>query len=1090
MKYNKTLALVPALLLAACGGDEQTMNETVSPGSVIYSYPTDGQAGVSPKADIVLRFSHALTDEDAGLQEKILVESQGQPVPFSISRVDGGKSLKLSPTSELDQLGAYTVTFSEPLMAEGGRQIVTPNAVGDAGIQFETRGGFSGPASTTNSAEDFGIAWQVPANDGPFKAMNFSTFRLAMTHPVHPEWEALGGSIQLRDGNGDEIPAMVRVKGNRITVDPCVVEDPRECGSKDDVLDTSQTYTLQLENLASLNSPQTDRFSHEFTFTPRETGPTVVLQQSAVDSGLASGAAEEDATRSVLNGQVINGVTLNSVLQGEAGPSQQTGDLFAELAFAPAFEADEALPLRIARGSVLNSTSLDVLVGGEVPVLDAATGQLQTTGNIKVTMLSDASGYLSPNPYTDDINAPRHITLFMDVSMNTENAQPNAALSQDLMGVELRGIALVQDGVLTIDAIGMVEPNLLGQEYTDSTIAFHLQAATDADSVLDAEMLRELDSTPPSLVSWMPGPDNAIPDTRQSMQRPGDPVILFFDEPLSPDSVSEGITLFADNQEVSSIRTRLDGTSLALQPEGGLKHGVEYLLQINGLTDVSGNEARVESLAFSLPQIDDGSGAVPEQSPFALTTYPGYPCVTQDLDLPNDRHGFCKDAAGENLPKDNDGNAQSRDILPVTTLPADRPIVVVFSQSMDLASIRHNETFFVEKVTETGTVESVVKGRLEKNHQRIRFYPDSPWEPGELYRYTMVSAVNGNCQDVICGENGMAFQTDLLLDPEDNGGEPLEIYFRGQESIASVFTPLRNLPIRDANSNYYIDDFETFDFVNARDGTGQTLEYFETPANAARLAMNGNAVVLGNDGNDEANARVGCSYEEPEECWDKKYIYQTYGLNTEVVGPEKDPETGEDTGNIRVLLYPTMLVTTPAIVWYNLLGPSESDTGPQILRMRYQEPTEDNPQGLIEGRIVTSAEGGPRFEVNADLLLDAPNLHLPIEGLLAHNLFSYPFTLELGGAITFFDDGRMQIAQRNSNTPLITVDVAGSSDATSGLLGFVSCLGSIFTGGGFGACEELANGTGKAVQLPLKIPPQGVYLNFISNPVKDIPAEQ
>ncbi len=30
MKYNKTLALVPALLLAACGGDEETMNETIN----------------------------------------------------------------------------------------------------------------------------------------------------------------------------------------------------------------------------------------------------------------------------------------------------------------------------------------------------------------------------------------------------------------------------------------------------------------------------------------------------------------------------------------------------------------------------------------------------------------------------------------------------------------------------------------------------------------------------------------------------------------------------------------------------------------------------------------------------------------------------------------------------------------------------------------------------------------------------------------------------------------------------------------------------------------------------------------------------
>ncbi|HAZ88296.1 MAG TPA: hypothetical protein DCW82_04275, partial [Marinobacter adhaerens] len=211
MKYNNTLALIPALLLAACGGDEQTMNEKVSPGSVVYSYPADGQADVSPKADIVLRFSHALTDEDADLQNKILLQSQEQSLPFSISRIDGGKSLMLSPSSELDTLGDYTVTFSEPLAAEGGRQIDTPNAVGDAGIQFETRGSFSGPASITNSAADFDIAWQVPANNSPFEAMNFSTFRLAMTHPIHPDWKALGGSIQLLDGSGEVVPAMVLV---------------------------------------------------------------------------------------------------------------------------------------------------------------------------------------------------------------------------------------------------------------------------------------------------------------------------------------------------------------------------------------------------------------------------------------------------------------------------------------------------------------------------------------------------------------------------------------------------------------------------------------------------------------------------------------------------------------------------------------------------------------------------------------------------------------------------------------------------------------------------------------------------------------
>ncbi|HBI80108.1 MAG TPA: hypothetical protein DDY30_11990, partial [Marinobacter adhaerens] len=943
MKYNNTLALIPALLLAACGGDEQTMNEKVSPGSVVYSYPVDGQADVSPKADIVLRFSHALTDEDADLQNKILLQSQEQSLPFSISRIDGGKSLMLSPSSELDTLGDYTVTFSEPLAAEGGRQIDTPNAVGDAGIQFETRGSFSGPASITNSAADFDIAWQVPANNSPFEAMNFSTFRLAMTHPIHPDWKALGGSIQLLDGSGEVVPAMVLVKGNRITVDPCVVEDPRDCGSKDDVLDTGQTYTLRLENLASLTSPEADRFSEEIAFTPRETGPTVVLQQSAVDSGLAAGIAEQDVTRSVLNGQAINGVTLNSVLQGEAGPSQQTGDLFAELAYAPAFEADEALPLRIARGSVLNSTSLDVLVGGEVPVLDAANGQLQTTGNIKVTMLSDASGYLSPNPYTNDINAPRHITLFMDVSMNTENAQPNAALSQDLMGVELRGIALVQDGVLTIDAIGMVEPNLLGQEYTDSTIAFHLQAATDADSVLDAELLRELDSTSPSLISWMPGPDNAIPDTRQSMQRPGDPVILFFDEPLAADSIDTGISLFADGVPVETLETQLDGTAVIVNPGDGLRHGVDYEIVIDGLTDLAGNPATVAPLQFSLDDI--GGSAVTRRPALALTTYPGYPCETDHslLDLSAGVLGQCYSDGGVG------------DTLPVSTMPSDRPITVVFSKSMDLNSIIQGDTFIVEKVRQEPSgsvtvVESNVPGRLEKNLQRIRFYPDQPWEADAHYRYTLKSSEDaGSCSTgsytSVCDSDGLALKTDLLEGLDDGGGnngpDDMVIYFTGTEPLDSVFTPLRNLPVRDTNANFIVDcDSNTNpDCLEPFDHQGSDADGWAASANSTKLRVRNNEasasppVIVAST----ADARVGC--ETGERCPKDKFIYQTYALNTEVIGPGIYEPTGDE--GILVNLYPTQLATTSISVFTELrvFGfiplQEESITNTQVLRMRY-----------------------------------------------------------------------------------------------------------------------------------------------------------
>lgn len=1095
MKYNKTLALVPAILLAACGGEEQAMKPTTTPGSMVYSYPMDGQKSVSPKTDLVLRFSHAVTDRTDDLASKIKLTSGETEIPVSVEKIDDGKSLKLVIDGELPAGAPYSVSFSEPLVAEGGRSISTPNAVGEPGIQFDTRGSFSGIADLANTSGQFDVAWQVPASNGPFQAMNFSTFRIAMTQPVHPDWKALGGTIQLLDPEGQAVPATVLVKGNRVTVDPCVTDDPLECGGKQDTLESGQTYTLKLENLASLtNGPEGERFSNEFTFTPRDTGPTVVLQQSAIDSGLAAGLDEDNAIKSVLNGQPINGVTLNSVLQGKAGPSQQTGDLFAELAYAPSFDADEAIPLRIAKGSVLKSTSLDVLVGGKVPVLDAATGQLQTTGDIKVTMISDASGYMSPNPYTDDLNAPRHITLFMDVSMNTEEAQPNASLSQDLMGVELRGIALVKDGVLTIDAIGMVEPNLLGQEYTDSTIAFHLEAATDVDSALDAETLREMDTTPPQLVSWMPGPDDAIPETRQSMQRPGDPVVLNFDEPIDPDTIASGLTL--DNGSGTALTIAdgtleafVDGTAVVVNPVGGLEHGVDYSLNIsNALSDLAGNPAMDQSLTFSLPELAQGS-EVTVRSPFALTTYPGFPCVTENLDLADGSHGTCVDNAPTEL-----SETLERDQLPVTALPEDRPIVVKFSQSMDLSTI-NSQTFVVEKIadpaspTEAGT-ETAVPGRFELNNQQVRFYPEMPWSEGETYRYTLRSASNGDCTsgNYICSAQGFPLDTDLLMgqdaDRDGNieyGGPDMEIYFTGAASVSSVFTPLRNLPVRDTNSNYEV-DCGTLGGINCPEPFAHEpddQDGFKPSANASKLLVTGKtATVLGAP----AGAAVGC--EASASCPKNKFIYQTYGLDTEVIGPAKN-DAGETIG-VRVLLYPTLLMTTNASVFLDGLG--EQRTGPQILRMTYGEPTEDNPLGLVEGVIVEGPDGRPTFITTADLTLDAPDLTVPLEGTLRHNLYSYPFSLELEGPITFFDDGRMQIEQRNTNNPALNVLVTTDNALLDAGVDLLTCVVSLFSDCG-GLLDQTSTDTG-AVKIPLQIPDQGVYLNFISNPIKEIPAQQ
>ncbi len=155
------------------------------------------------------------------------MELQGQPEPFSISRKRGrwAKSDIVAYRANSASSATTPLSFSEALIAEGGRTIRHPQR-GRRRRAFSSRPGGSFPghrrAGQPTRPRILDIAWQVPANNSPFEAMNFSTFRLAMTHPVHPEWEALGGSIQLLDGNGNEVPVTVLVKGNRITVDPCV----------------------------------------------------------------------------------------------------------------------------------------------------------------------------------------------------------------------------------------------------------------------------------------------------------------------------------------------------------------------------------------------------------------------------------------------------------------------------------------------------------------------------------------------------------------------------------------------------------------------------------------------------------------------------------------------------------------------------------------------------------------------------------------------------------------------------------------------------------------------------------------------------
>lgn len=453
---------------------------------------------------------------------------------------------------------------------------------------------------------------------------------------------------------------------------------------------------------------------------------------------------------------------------------------------------------------------------------------------------------------------------------------------------------------------------------------------------------------------------------------------------------------------------------------------------------------------------------------------------------------------------------------------------------MNPESIRLGEdgTFIVEKVsvngdtgkpneTEIGTGEPV-QGRLELNNQRIRFFPDSPWEPGEFYRYTMRSIAdddpntcNLDAPTSVCGSNNLALKTDILEGMDDgvrpgddavdgkNGLDDLVIYFEGTEELETVFTPLRNFPVRDTNSNFLTDCDDNKDknclepFEAAH--TGSDEAGWNASANSTKLSViGGKATAKLLDSGEtglplaDPDARVGCEAgtkgdvaiipgKDHPECPRNKFIYQTYALNTEVRGPgtydptPDQPNSGDEIEGIRVDLYPTLLTTTSISVFtqLNVLGillQEETVTNTQILRMRYAKDSPDCNRNkcrnsLIPGIITEGDQGQPVFITQAELLIDAPDMAVPIGG--THDLYGRPFTLELEGDVTFFNDGRMQIEQRNTNQVgnenelLVTADTLG--DDGSGLA---------------------------TIKLPLEIPVGGTYLNFVTNPVKDLPAEQ
>lgn len=1066
MRYKALITLTAAATLFGCGGDDSGDNPNVpdlrAPESgnaaLFFTYPLDDQKDVAPNAPVVFNFGAALQVAPSNF---VFTDSDGGAVPFEFSVVDDGRGVVLRPQSKLDPIAEYQVVLQG--IDANGEEVGLP----DGALNFTTRAALEGPVDLQKESPNFEVASIFPDDETQFKTMDFSAFRLRTSHPMDEETVVYGDTVSLtRDG--ELVPAVLLSAGNAITVDP--VDD----------MTPGVDYVLSVDGVVSRFGDTIASF--ERTVNPMKTSSptgkreTLVTEVPPADPNL--GCLADNVRVSPLTGEPINCVPVIGTLLEDQTVSKQTGDVFGELAFPPAFP--DVTPLRVARGSRLVGDALEVIVGGQVPVGF-------NSGDVTVEMVADATGYLFPNPTSDSPNAAKNLRLFLDLATTTDDARANGAFTQNLLHVELVGRAIVRDGVLRADAISVVEPRVLGVENNYGLLSFRMESYRDQTNAPDpladntGPMLQAVTQDGSQKLSWQPGEfaDRMVP---------GEPIVLLFTEALDPLSIETGETLRLTKGGVSEPFTwKLDGNALVITPVDPVNYGVQYNVTATaGVTDLAGNALQPinrtnggDTLSFSLPEyVEEDGGDSVIRGPFAMTVYPGFPCATSDeLDLSaNNGQG----TQGVCISSSSDAEQVALDQLPITDLPSNRPVRVRFSQNMDPASLTLGDScdtgsVRVEKVDDSGNCLEPVAGELQLEPRAFNFVPDQPWEEGALYRYTLASQESGCAGDVICSEDGLPLQTALLLgNDRQEGGPDMDILFRGAAATDAVFQDLNNLPSVDVNNNFAVDAGES----------PITDDAAPVPPNATRILPredSGDGLVVA--------ANTGCGFGgappyqdgDQTDCDASRLLYIAGALNTDILGFEANPNLPESitngNGGVAVRIYPTTVALTnldaTAVVGLDLdttddtttlssipllggllngvvttlgdvldqlgleeavlgqvgnlgLVPIETATGPNIMRVRYETDPETGkkvgPVGYILPGDDPAAGDPPKFAIKFNLLFDAPALSLPLG--LEHNVKSLPIDdITLIGTLDFLPDGRLFIGLENQEPKEVDLQI-------------------------------------------------------------------
>ena len=1051
MKNNKlALTALAAALVAGCGGSDDSVSfntPTFDARNLHYTYPLDNQQQVAPRAIIALQFSHEVTADASNFT---VTGPDDEAVPFTLESVADGRGVVLTPDDALKPASDYKVVMN------GVTVLGETTTFKDGTLNFTTRAALEGPIETQKTAASFEVESIFP-DDGQFKSMDFSSFRLRTTHPIDASSAVYGDTISLMN-NGEVVPALLLVGRTTITVDP--LED----------MTPGDTYELSVNGVKSQLGEDIAAYSHSTVpqdTTSPTTGERAVLVTNAPPADDSLGCLDDGVRLSELTGQPINCVPVIGTLLQDKTVSKQSGDVYAELAFTPNFP--DVTPLRVQRGGILKGDALEVFIGGEVPVgFDS--------GEVTVEIISDATGYLFPNPNAESDDAPKQLRLFMDVATSTTDARANGAFTQNLMHLELVGTGLIEDGQLNTDAITVVEPRVLGVENSYGVLSFRMESYQDQENAplkpVDAinPFVPVLDGDNGQELSWQPG------NVADRME-PGEPIVIHFNEALDPNSIVAGDSLLLTKGGLDEpFQWELRGNALVITPDSPVEYGVEYAVTTTpAITDLAGNALQVldslqgdSTLDFTLPEyvVDDGGDV--RRGPFAATVYPGFPCASSTAtqgEIDAGTQGVCISSSPE-------GEQVEVDELPIVDLPANRPIKVRFSQNMDPATITLGDTLLVQK--DNGGSWEDVDGELTLEPRALIFTPEQAWEEDALYRYVLASNGGGTGCAGMCSVDGLPLQTAPLLGGGlKEGGPDMEILFRGGVPFNTIFQELANLPSVDVNNNFQIDTDEPV-------LTGDVIDPLDTPANAT--------MILPRDGGGEGlvtTANTGCGYEgappftadDQAQCDSDRILYISGLLNTEIL--DFDPvEQG-----VPVVIYPTTVALTnldaTAVVGLDLnvldggstldsipvlgpilggvlevtlglvndtvsalagefggdgvldsllsvvgdvgLVPIDTATGPNIMRVRYNE-DENGDRTIPPAGYIVDTPDGPVFRITFDLLFDAPALSLPLG--LEHNVKGLPIdNVDLEGPLDFLPDGRLFIGLQNAQPKNVDLEI-------------------------------------------------------------------